>query len=40
LLHRIDMGDDDPRLRWHWLHGVSPKVKASIDGRLICDHQV
>jgi hypothetical protein len=29
------MGDDDPRLRRHWLHGLSEEVKASIDGRLI-----
>jgi hypothetical protein len=34
------MGDDDPRLRWHWLHGISPEVKASIDGGVIHDHQV
>jgi hypothetical protein len=34
------MGDDDPRLRRHWLHGLSPEVKARIDGRLICDHQI
>jgi hypothetical protein len=34
------MSDDDPRLRGHWLHGVSPEVKASTDGRLIRDHQV
>jgi len=29
------MGHDDPRLRRHWLHGLSAEVKASIDGRLI-----
>ena len=23
----------------HWLHGLSPEVKANIDGRLIHDHQ-
>jgi hypothetical protein len=34
------MGHDDPWLRGHWLHGLSPEVKASIDGRLIRDHQV
>jgi hypothetical protein len=31
------MGNDDPRLRWHRLHGVSSEGKASIDGRLIDD---
>ena len=29
-----------PRLRWRWVHGLSPEVKARIDGRLIHDHQV
>ena len=28
------MGDDDPRLRWHRLHGISPEVQASNDGEL------
>src|SRR5580704_13128193 len=34
------MGNDDPRLLRARLHGLSPEVKASIDGRLIHDHQV
>jgi hypothetical protein len=34
------MGDDDPWLRWRGLHGVSPQVNVSIDGRLICNHQI
>jgi hypothetical protein len=29
------MGHAHPWLRRHWLHGVSPEVEASIDGRLI-----
>jgi hypothetical protein len=33
------MGDDDARLRWHWLHGLSPEVEANNDGRMITDHQ-
>jgi hypothetical protein len=33
------MGDAASRLRRRWLHGLSPEVKASIDGRLIDDHQ-
>jgi len=36
----LNMDDDDPRLRWHRLRGVSPESKASIDGRLISDHPV
>ena len=39
VLGTLNMGDDDPRLRWHWLHGLSSEVKGSIDGRLIHDHQ-
>src|ERR1700730_12886715 len=31
------MGDADPRLRWHRLHGLSSEVKASIDGGVIQD---
>jgi hypothetical protein len=31
---------DDPRLRRYWLYGLSPEGKASIDGRVIHDHQV
>jgi hypothetical protein len=31
----LNMGDDDPRLRRRWLHGVSSEVEARIDGRLI-----
>jgi hypothetical protein len=34
------MGDDDPRLRGHWLHGVSSEVEAGIDGSLIHDDRV
>ena len=34
------MGNDDPRLRLHWLHGLSSEVKASIDGGLIYDLHV
>jgi hypothetical protein len=34
------VGNDDPRLRRHWLDGVSSEVKASIDGRLIQHHRV
>jgi hypothetical protein len=34
------MGDAAARLRWHWLHGLSSEVKASIDDRLINDHRV
>jgi hypothetical protein len=34
------MGDDDPRLSWRWLYGVSAEVAASIDGSLIHDHWV
>jgi hypothetical protein len=26
----LDMGDDDPRLRWHWLHGLSAEGQASV----------
>ena len=33
-------GDDDSRLRWHWLHGLSSEVKASFDGRLTHDRLV
>jgi hypothetical protein len=33
------MGNDDPRFLRTRLHGLSPQVKASIDGRLIQDHQ-
>jgi hypothetical protein len=33
------MGDDASWLRWYRLHGLSSEVQASIDGRLICDHQ-
>jgi len=33
------MANDDPRFRWRWVHGISPEVKASIDGRLIHDHE-
>ena len=29
------MGDDDPRVRWHWLHGVSAEVDAGIARCLI-----
>jgi hypothetical protein len=29
------LGDDDPRLLGHRLHGVSPEVNASIDSGLI-----
>jgi hypothetical protein len=36
----LDMGDAASRLRWPWLDGLSSEVKASTDGRLICDHQV
>ena len=25
----LDMGDDDPRLRWRWLHGLSPVAQGS-----------
>jgi hypothetical protein len=32
------MGDDDRRLRWPWLYGLSTEVKASIDDRLIHNH--
>jgi len=28
------MGHDDPRLRWRWLHGVSPEGEADIAGDL------
>src|ERR1700682_2078808 len=31
---------DDPWLCWRWLHGLSPEVKASTNGRLIHDHRV
>jgi hypothetical protein len=31
------MGDANHRIRWHWLHGFSSEVKASIDGCLIHD---
>jgi hypothetical protein len=34
------MGNDDSRLRRHWLHGLSSEVKASTDGRLIHQHRV
>jgi hypothetical protein len=39
-LHRrraraFHMGDDATRLRWRWLHDVSSKVEASVDGCLI-----
>jgi len=27
----LHMGDDDSRLRWRWLHGVSPEVEGRID---------
>jgi hypothetical protein len=29
------MGNDDPRLHWRWLYGVSSEVEARFDGRLI-----
>jgi hypothetical protein len=29
------MGDDDPWLCGHWFRGLSPEVKAVVDGRLI-----
>jgi len=32
------LGDDDPRLRWRWLHGISPEIKAGVEGRLVRDH--
>jgi hypothetical protein len=35
----VDLGNAASRLRGHWLHGLSPEVKARIDGRLISDHQ-
>jgi hypothetical protein len=34
------IGHDDPRLRWHWVHGLSPEINASVNGRLICDHRI
>jgi hypothetical protein len=34
----LNMGDDDPRLRRHQLHGLSAQVKASINGRLTDDN--
>jgi hypothetical protein len=33
------MGHDDPWLRGRWLHGLSPEVEASIDRRVIHNHQ-
>jgi hypothetical protein len=33
------MGDAAPRLRGHWLYGLSSEAQAIIDGRLICDHR-
>jgi hypothetical protein len=36
----VRLGDDDPSLRRHRLHGLSPEGKASVDGRLIQDHLV
>jgi hypothetical protein len=33
------MGNDDPRVCWRRLHGVSAEVKASVDGYLIVNHQ-
>jgi hypothetical protein len=34
------MGHDDPRLRWHWLHGLSSEINASVDARLFYDHRI
>jgi len=28
------------KVAWHRLHGLSPEVKASIDGGVIHDHRV
>jgi hypothetical protein len=36
----LHLGDAADRVRWHWLHGLSSEVKASIDGRLIYDHPI
>jgi hypothetical protein len=38
LRGRDDTGDAS-RLRWLRFHGLSPEIKANIDGRLIDDHR-
>ena len=35
----LHLGDAASRLRRCWLHGLSSQDEASIDGRLIHDHQ-
>jgi Asp-tRNA(Asn)/Glu-tRNA(Gln) amidotransferase A subunit family amidase len=39
-LPTVNLGDALDRVRRDWLFGLSSQVKASIDGRLIHDHQV
>jgi hypothetical protein len=34
------MNDSAPRLCRHWLHGLSSKVQASIDGCVMHDNRI